>query len=103
MHIGRLRLKGGDLALRLRALLKLRHLLPLHGRCRDLLTKNDVSDLAGRQRGDVHAVTLAEVLQAMIRYAVINTTLTSLTAKIRSFNATSTLIHSSSDKDGQTK
>ena len=103
VYVGSLRLNGGNLTLCLGTLLQLRHLLPLNGRRGNLLTKDDVSDLAGSERSNVDTVTLSEILWANIRYEGIERYLTKLTARIRSFNATSTLIHSSSDKDGQTK
>ena len=62
MDVGRLRLYCRHLALCLRTFLQLRHLLPLHGRCRDLLAQDDITDLARREGRDVHAVALAEVL-----------------------------------------
>ena len=63
MHVRRLRLHRGYLTLRLGALLQLRHLLTLHGRRGNLLTEDDVANLTGSEGSDVHAVTLAEVLQ----------------------------------------
>lgn len=103
VHVGSLCLDGGDLTLCLGTLLQLCHLLPLDGGRGNLLTEDNVSDLAGGERSNVDAVTLPEVLWAGIRYEVVERCSTQLTARIRSFNATSTLIHSSSDKDGQTK
>ncbi len=47
VHVGSLRLDGGNLTLCLGTLLQLRHLLPLDGGSGNLLTKDDVSDLAG--------------------------------------------------------
>lgn len=64
VHVRGLSLYGGDLALRFGALLELGHLLTLHGRRCDLLSEDDVPDLASRQRGDVDAVALAEVLES---------------------------------------
>lgn len=63
MHVGGLRLDGSDLTLSLGTLLQLRHLLALYGRCRDLLTEDDVTDLTGGERGDVDTVPFAEILQ----------------------------------------
>jgi hypothetical protein len=57
------RLNGCDLALRLSGLLELGHLLTLDRRRRNLLTKNDVANFARRQRCDIHAISLAEVLR----------------------------------------
>ena len=63
MDVGGLRLHGGDLALSLAALLQLSHLLALHRGRSDLLAEDDVANLTGSEGSDVHAVTLAEVLQ----------------------------------------
>ena len=63
MHVGGLCLDGSNLALRLRTLFELRHLLSLDGGRSDLLTEDDVANLTGSEGSDVHTVTLAEVLQ----------------------------------------
>jgi hypothetical protein len=99
------RLHGGDLALSLRALLKLRHLLSLNGRSGDLLTEDDVANLAGGERRNVDAVALAEVLSPYpsVKVSRMEAQERSHTARMRSFIATSTLIHSSSESDGHTK
>ena len=62
MDVGGLRLDSSDLALGLATLLQLRHLLALNRGRRDLLTKDDITDLARRQGRDIDAVPLSEVL-----------------------------------------
>lgn len=62
VDVGRLRLDSSDLTLGFCTLLELCHLLPLDRRCGDLLTKNDITDFASCQRGNVDTVPLAEVL-----------------------------------------
>lgn len=57
------RLHCGDLSLSLRALLQLSHLLALHRGRRNLLAKNNVTDFTGRERSNIDAITLAEVLK----------------------------------------
>lgn len=99
------RLNGSNLSLSIRALFKLSHLLPLYRRSSNFLTKNDVSDFTTRQRCDIDTVPLSEVLmrvkatfsQYLRRFGGM------LTARIRSFKATSTFIHSSSERVGHTK
>jgi len=101
VNIGGLSLHGGDLTLCLVTLLKLSHLLALYGGSSNLLTKNDIIYFTGSQGRDVDAVPLAEILELdklKFRKSAIL-----LTAKIRSFIATSTLIHSSSVSVGQMK
>lgn len=61
MDVGGLRLHCSDLALSLRRLLQLGHLLTLDGGRSDLLAKDDVPNLAGCERGDVDAISLAKV------------------------------------------
>lgn len=56
------RLDSRDLPLSFSALLQFRHLLALYGGSNDLLSKNDVADLTGRQRRNVDTVTFPEVL-----------------------------------------
>ena len=63
MDVGGLRLHCGDLALSLSALLELGHLLTLHRRCCNFLSKNDITNLTRGQRRNIDAVPLAEVLQ----------------------------------------
>lgn len=101
VNVGGLSLHSGDLTLRLVTLLKLSHLLALYGGSGNLLTKNDDTNFTGSQGRDVDTVPLAEILgldELKFEKCVV-----SLTAKIRSFIATSTLIHSSSVRVGQTK
>ena len=61
MNVGRLRLNSSNLVLRLGVLLKLGHLLTLNRRRRDLLTNDNVADLASGERRDLDAVALADV------------------------------------------
>ena len=68
MHVGRLRLNSSNLVLRLGVLLQLSHLLTLNRRRRDLLTKDDITDLASGERRDVDTVALAEVLRRHEKY-----------------------------------
>jgi hypothetical protein len=101
VNIGGLSLHSGDLTLRLITLLKFGHLLALYGGSGNLLTKNDVANFTRSQGRDVDAVPLAEILgldELKFKKCAIL-----LTASIRSFIATSTLIHSSSVRVGQTK
>ena len=63
VHVGGLCLDGSNLALRLRTLLELRHLLSLDGGRSNLLTEDDVSDLACSERRDINAIPLPEVGQ----------------------------------------
>lgn len=56
------RLDSRDLALGFSTLLQFRHLLSLYRGSNNLLSKNDVADLTGRQRRNVDTVTFAEVL-----------------------------------------
>ena len=62
MYVRRLRLHSCDLTLCLRALLQLCHLLTLNRWRRNLLTQDDVTDLASGQGSDVDTVPLPEVL-----------------------------------------
>ena len=61
MYVGCLWLNSSNLVLRLDVLLKLSHLLTLNRRRRDLLTNDNVADLASGERRDLDAVALADV------------------------------------------
>ncbi len=63
MDVRGLCLHSSYLTLGFTTLLELCHLLALYRWSGDFLTKNDISDLASRQRSDVDAVALSEVLQ----------------------------------------
>jgi hypothetical protein len=65
-----LRLNRSDLALRLGALLQLRHLLSLDGRCCNLLTKDNVSHFADSERCNVDTVAFPKVLDQDRKKAV---------------------------------
>lgn len=100
VNVGGLSLHSGN-TLRLITLFKLSHLLALYGGSGNLLTKNDVTNFTRSQGRDVDTVPLAEILgldESKFKKCAIL-----LTASIRSFIATSTLIHSSSVRVGQTK
>lgn len=59
---GNSRLNSRNLPLCFSALLQFRHLLALYRGSNNLLSKDDVTDFTGCQRGDVDTVTLAKVL-----------------------------------------
>ena len=61
MHVCRLRLNSSNLVLRLGVLLEFSHLLTLNRRSRDLLTEDNITDLASGERRDVDTVALSEV------------------------------------------
>ena len=62
MNVGGLRLHGCNLTLSFGALLEFGHLLTLNGRCSNLLSENDVSNLAGSKGCDINAIPFPEVL-----------------------------------------
>jgi hypothetical protein len=68
------------------------------------LAEDNISDLAGGQGGDIDAIPLAKVLQVKVSAKLPeHNEVVMLTARIKSFIESSTLIHSSSDRVGQTK
>jgi len=62
MDVGCLRLDSGNLTLRFGRFLEGGHLLALLRRRGDLLTEDDIADLAGSERSDVDTISFSEIL-----------------------------------------
>ena len=95
-------MNGSHLSLSFGTFLELRHLLALHRGGGNFLSKDNITDFTRGQGGNINAVTLPEILSED-QPAKDRCTKKTHAANMRSFIATSTLIHSSSVREGQTK